>query len=152
MFRFSKDEYVASKQYEKSSELLEKLTQTITMEHSPIIEEVFDKRVRSYEILTELNKLSVQADYPIVMPAIPYDHTAPLAKRDFKIAFDKLNKPWNSTIPFIEFSFPEDYICNHGESFRHVYFFFFTPFHDFDEAEHCVLRYLNKLDRLKAFI
>ena len=152
MFRFSKDEFIAGKQREKADDLFVKLINKCSFEHSPAIEKFFDSHVRSYEFLEELPKLSIRHDDPIVMPAITTDAGEYHGMMDLKKAFDKLNKPWRDTIPYIEFSFPEDYKCPHGDSFMHVFLFFFTQYHEFDGAESCTLHYLNKLNKLKVFL
>lgn len=152
MFRFSKDEYIASKQREQGNDLFEKLIKKATFEHSPEIEKIFDKEVRSYALIEELFKLSVKFDHPIVMPIITRDDSEYHAMMDIKKGFDSLHKSWFDVVPYIEFSFPDDYKCPHGDSFKHVFIFFFTQFKEFEGARDCVLHYLQRLTNLKVFL
>lgn len=152
MFRYSIDSFIASKQKEKALTLLEELMKYSTLKHCPEIEAEFDKNVRTYALLEELPPLSIQFDHPIVMPVIPWDHGGHSAKMDLKKAYDKLIKSWRDPIPFIEFSFPNDYKCPHGESYKHVYIFFMTEYKNYDEAKDSVLFYLQKLNKLKVFL
>jgi hypothetical protein len=132
--------------------LLEEIMKHSVVEHCPEIEEFFDKNIRSYELLEELPGLAKSHEQSIVMPCIPYNDMEFRAKKELKVAYDKLNKSWKDPIPFIEFSFPKDYKCKHGEDYRHVYIFFFTNYTKLDGAQECTLYYLNKLNSLKAFL
>lgn len=152
MFRYSIDEFIASKQKEKSLGLLEELMKHSVLEHCPQIEKFFDENVRSYEFLEELPDICNKNDHPIVMPCIPRDGSEYHAKMELKVGYDKLLKSWRDPIPFIEFSFPENYKCKHGDEYKHVYIFFFTQFKGFDGARDGTLYYLNKLNNLKAFL
>jgi hypothetical protein len=152
MFRYSHDEFIASKQREQGYDLFEKLIKQATFEHSPEIEKIFDEQIRSYALIEKLFKMSRQFDHPIVMPIITRDSAEYSAMMDLKRGFNSLNKSWFDVIPYIEFSFPEDYNCPYGESFKHVFIFFFTQFKEFDGARDCVLYYLQKLLNLKAFL
>ncbi len=152
MFRYSVDEFIASKQQEKALILLEDLMKHAVLEHSPEIEKFFDEHVRSYDFLEELPSLSEKLGHPIVMVAIPWDSYSHRAQMDFKRAYDKLDKSWKDTVPFIEFSFPRDYNCKHGAEFMNVYIFFFNKFKQFEGSRDCTLYYLNKLNNLKAFL
>jgi len=73
MFRFSKDDFIASKCQEKATALLEDLLKHSVVEHCPEIEKFFDENVKTYEFLEELPGLSIKHDHPIVMPCIPYN-------------------------------------------------------------------------------
>lgn len=152
MFRYSKDEFIASKQREAALILLEDVTKHSILEHSPKIEVLFDDYVKSIEFIEELVKISGKNNHPITIPVIPWNSSDWQAKRDLKTAYDKTGRSWQDTIPFIEFSFPEDYCNPHGPNYTHVYLTFFTPFKSFDGAEECTIYYLNKLSKLKAFI
>jgi hypothetical protein len=152
MFKFSKDEFIASKCQEKAVTLLESLLKHSVVEHCPEIEKFFDDNVKTYEFLEELPRLSIQHDHPIIMPCIPYNDSDYHAKMELKVGYDKLLKSWKDPIPFVEFSFPEDYQCKHGNEYKHVYIFFFTKFTKFDGARDCTLYYLNKLNNLKVFL
>jgi hypothetical protein len=152
MFRFSSDEFIASKAQEKALVLLEDLMKHSVLEHCPEIEEFFDKNIRSYELLEELPKISIKHDNAIVMPCVPPTSSDYHAKMELKVGYDKLHKSWKETVPFIEFSFPLDYNCKHGQEYKHVYIFFFTQFKTFEGARDCTLYYLNKLNNLKVFL
>jgi hypothetical protein len=152
MFRYSKDDFLSGKQQEAGTELLEALTKKYYLVHSPAIESLFDKYVHSYEFIEELPKLSILSDNPIIMPMVPRNHKIWAAEQDLEIAYRKLNKSKSDMIPFIEFSFPEDYDCKHGESYRHVYSFFFTHSMEFEVAQECVVYHLTKLNNLKVFL
>lgn len=152
MFRFSKDEFIASRANEKAITLLENLLKHSVVEHCPEIEKFFDDNVKTYEYLEELPGISKKQGHPIVMPCIPYNSSDYHAKMELKVGYDALTKSWKDPIPFIEFSFPEDYKCKHGDEYKHVYIFFFTQFTKFDGARDCTLYYLNKLQNLKVFL
>ena len=152
MFKFSNDEFIASKQREQSLTLLEELMKSSILEHSPEIENFFDTHVRTYEILEELPNLGRQQKQPIIMVCIPWNASEWHAKMDLEEAYEKLKKSWKDTIPFIEFSFPSDYNCKHGQDYKHVYIFFFSKFNTLEGSRDCFLYYLNKLNNLKAFL
>jgi len=155
MFRFSDDEFFVNKQKEIATSLLENLLKYFTIEHSPKIEKFFDDNVKTYEFLEELPNLSKKQNDPIIMPCITHVHNEVNARVDIGDACKKLfpSRLWKEiTIPFIEFSFPPDYDCKHGDSYKHIYIFFLTKFENFEETQDCVLHYLNKLNNLKAFL
>src|SRR5574339_261092 len=143
MFRFSKDEFIASKHQEKALALLEDLMKHAVLEHCPELEEFCDQNVRSYEFLEELPGLARKHNQPIIMVCIPWNASDYRAKMDLKEAYDKLEKSWKDPIPFVEFSFPSDYNCKHGLDYKHVYIFFFTKFNKLDGAKEASLYYLN---------
>lgn len=151
MFRY-KDDFLANKQQESGTELLESLMKKSYLVHSPEIEALFDEHVRSYEFIEELPKLSMLSDNRIVVPVIPRNSKLWMAERDLDMGYGKLNRQKSDMIPFIEFSFPEDYDCKHGEHYKHVYLFFFTRFSQFEEARDCVMYHFTKLNNLKVFL
>lgn len=152
MFRYSIDEFIASKQQEKAVILLNEISKHSVLEHNFEIESLFDQHMRSYELLEELPKLALQFGERIVMPIITRDSSEYHAKMDLKRSYDKLGKSWQDTIPYIEFSFPEDYKCAYGDAFMNVYLFFFTVHRDGKVAGDSVIHYLKKLSNLKAFL
>lgn len=152
MFRFSDDEFLAKKQQEKATSLLEEILKYSAVEHCPEIEKFFDSYVKSYEFLEELPNIFRQQNSIISMSCVPYDCEVWRAKMDLQVAYDKTNKSCKDTIPFIEFSFPKDYECKHGESYMHVFIFFSTDSKQFEESRDRVLHYLNKLNKLKVFL
>lgn len=156
MFRFSNDEFIANKQKEDATALLESLLKYFSIEHCPKIEKFFDDYVKTYEFLEELPRISEKHDDIIIMPCIPHNHDAASARMDLGEAYKKIYKSellWKDvTVPFIEFSFPTDYNCKHGDSWMHVYIFFLTNSLKFEDARDSVLYYLNKLNKLKAFL
>lgn len=153
MFRFSEDEFTANKQKEEATALLESLLKYFVIEHSPKIEKFFDENVKTYEFLEELPKFYKTNNYPIVIPCIPHNLEDQYSRMDLSEGYQAFSKSWREiTVPFIEFSFPPDYKCKHGISYMHVYIFFFTKFTKFEEAQDCVLHYLNKFNNLKVFL
>ena len=156
MFRFSKDDFVANQQKEEATTLLESLLKYFTIEHCPEIEKFFDNHVKTYEFLEELPRISEKHDDVIIMPCIPHNHMDHLARMDLGEAYKKISKSqflWKEiTVPFIEFSFPTDYKCKHGDSWMHVYILFLTKFSKFEDARDNTLYYLNKLNKLKVFL
>lgn len=156
MFRFSEDKFAANKQKEIAISLLENLLKYFTIEHSSEIEKFFDDNVKTYEFLEELPRISEKHDDIIIMPCIPHNHDAASARMDLGEAYKKISKSkflWKDiTVPFIEFSFPTDYKCKHGDNWMHVYILFLTKFEKFEDTQDCVLHYLHKLNNLKAFL
>lgn len=153
MFRFSKDEFIANKQKEEATSLLESLLKYFTIEHCPEIEKLFDDHVKTYEFLEELPRISEKHNDIIMMPCIPYDYNHEWARMNLSEPYKKLSYPWKGPIvPFIEFSFPLDYDCKHGESWKHVYILCLTKYPKFEDARDSVLYYLNKLNKLKVFL
>lgn len=153
MFKYSVDALIASKQQEKAELLLKDLKKHINLNYSNTIQELFNKNVKSYEYLTELNKISSIKNDNIYMVCIPMNHTDWAAKNDFKRAFDKLDKKsWWDGIPYIEFAFPEDYVSTFGESYNNIYIGFITKFKEFNAVEDCVIHYVNKLNKLILFM
>jgi len=156
MFRFSDDEFIANKQKEGATALLESFLKFFSVEHCPEIEKFFDDNVKTYEFLEELPRISEKHDDIIIMPCIPHNHDLAGARMDLGEAYKKISKSkflWKDiTVPFIEFSFPSDYKCKHGDSWVHVYIFFLTNFPKFEDARDNALYYLNKLNKLKVFL
>jgi hypothetical protein len=151
MFKYSIDELIASKQKEAASSLLKELNGYYVLEHSLEIEKFFDENVPSYEFLEELPAICNINEHPIVMPCVPRDGSSAF-KSEMKIGYDKLLKTRFDPIPYIEFSFPEDYKCKFGLAYKHVYIFFFTQFKEYKEGCDSILFYLNKLNKLKVFL
>lgn len=155
MFRFSNDEFIANKQKETAIVLLENLLKYFTIEHCPEIEKFFDDHVKTYEFLEELPRISEKHDDIIMMPCITHIHNEVNARIDIGDSCKKLypSRLWKEiNIPFIEFSYPQDYKCKHGDSYKHVYIFFLTKYPKFEDARDSVLYYLNKLNKLKVFL
>lgn len=161
MFRFSDDEFKANKQKEEATALLESLLKYFSIEHCPKIEKFFEDNVKTYEFLEELPQLSKINDDITIIRLLPYDYSHESARVDLSEDFKKVQptlcggrpKLWKEvTIPFIDFSFPSNYNCKYGESYKHVYILFLTNFTNFEQAQECMLYYLNKLNKLKAFL
>ena len=161
MFRFSDDEFIANKQKEEATALLESLLKYVSIEHSPKIEKFFEDNVKTYEFLEELPSISTTNNDTTIMRLLPYDYSHESARVDLGEDFKKIQpkpcdggpKLWKEiTIPFIDFSFPSTYNCKYGEGYKHVYIFFLTNFTEFEQAQECMLYYLNKLNKLKVFL
>lgn len=153
MFRFSDDEFLANKQKEEATFLLESLSKYFIIKHSPEIEKFFDDNVKSYEFLEELPKLSRINNDIIVVPCMPHNYNDEWARMNLGECYQELSYSWKDVVvPFIEFSLPENYKCKHGDAYKHAYFFFLTKFVKFEDTQDCVLHYLNKLNKLKAFL
>lgn len=151
MFRLSKDDFIASKQREQADTLYQNILKKSSLIYSSQIESLFDKHVKSFSFVEELVKISGNDGHPITIPFVPWDSSEYQALRDLKIAYTKANRSWDDSIPFIEFSFPEEYDNPHGHYYTHNFVGFFTPFSNLDGAEECVIYYLKKLIKLKAF-
>jgi hypothetical protein len=151
MFKWSADEFIASKQQEKADKLLEEICEHCVPQYSKDIEGLFEKVTFSY--LEEFCSL-VRNEFNerIIIAVIPRESSIYSAQRDLKRGFDALGKSWQDPLPYIEHSFPEDYVVPHGEDFRHCYFFFLTQYHEFEASEECVKHYLSRINRLKAFL
>lgn len=151
MFRFSKDEYIASKQQEEVDKLIDEICASASIQYSKDIDEMF-KGV-TYGYLEEFTKL-VRNEFneKITIVAIPRGSLLHMAQRDLKMGFEALDKSWKDPLPYIEHSFAEDYVCPHGPQFIHCFFFFFTQYHTFEGSEECVKYYLERINKLKAFL
>jgi hypothetical protein len=154
MFRYSKDELIASKQQEEAVKLLDEIKASCTLEYSSLLEEEFNKSKMTYDFMEDFAKLTQRHNEPIIFVVVPRNHSAYHSKMDLKRGFDKLDKPWSDPIPYIEYSFPEEYSarCPHGADYMHCYFFFMTKYHEAKGSEDCVKYYLNKVNQLRVFL
>lgn len=152
MFRFSIDEFINKTQQEKVTAFLTELSKSFIVEHCPEIEKFFDDYVTSYEFLEEIPKLSNPNEKNVSIVCVPYDTALWRANADLREVCEKINKSQQETIPFIEFSFPENYKCKHGEPYKHVFIFFVTKFNSFEDSKNYTIYYLNKLNKLRAFL
>lgn len=153
MFRFSDDEFKANKQKEEATALLESLLKYFSIEHCPKIEKFFEDNVKTYEFLEELPRLIKKHNDIILMPCTPHNYNHEWARMNLSESYTALSYSWKGpVVPFIEFSFPEDYKCKHGVDWKHVYILFLTKYPKFEDARDSVLYYLNKLNKLKVFL
>lgn len=151
MFRYSIDPLIFSKQKEEADNLLVEMKKHGDFQFSTEIEALFEKV--TFDYLEEFVRLvREEMKEKIIIVAIPRQHGALLAKMDLDIGYTKSGRQQWDLIPYIEHSYPEDYVCPHGENWMHCYFFFFTQYSEFKDAEKCVTKYLSRLNRLKAFL
>ena len=150
MFKYSIDEFIASKQQEEADKLFDEMASCCELRYSKDIDDLFDKI--TFEYLDDFVKL-IRLDKEIILiPAIPRNSSGYTAKRDLKRAFDILEKSWSDPLPYIEHSFPQSYNVPHGENYRHCYFVFVTKYREFEASEECVKYYLSRLNKLKVFL
>ncbi len=150
MFKYSIDEFIASKQQEQADKLLDEMSSCCELRYSKDIEDLFNKV--TFEYLEQFVKVVKLDKESIIIPAIPRNSSGYRAKMDLKKAFDLLEKSWLDPLPYIEYSFPEDYHVPHGESYRHCYFVFVTKYREFKASEECVKHYLSRVNNLKVFL
>lgn len=150
MFRYDDDLHSVN-EYKMARELLDELNKNGDYQYSEEIDKLFSKV--TYQYLEDFVKLVREGqDEKIIIVAIPRNHSARYAQMDLDIAYSKTQKEKWVPIPYVEHSFPKDYECPHGIDWMHCYFFFFTPYPEFKDAEKCVTQYLSRLNRLKAFL
>src|SRR5271163_3066411 len=111
MFKYSIDEFIASKQQESADKLFDEISSCCELRYSKDIEELFNKV--TFEYLEQFVKVVKLDKETIVIPAIARNSSAYHAKMDLKKAFDALEKSWLDPLPYIEHSFPEDYHVPH---------------------------------------
>jgi hypothetical protein len=152
MFKWCSDEFIAPIQQERADKLLEEMCAHCIPEYSNDIDTLFEK-VTTYSYLEDFHELiKNEFNEKIVMAAIPYDSGIYSAESSLKLGFTALDKSWKDPLPYVEHSFPADYVLPYSESFRHCFFFFFTQYHEFKGSEDCVKYYLSRVNRLKAFL
>ena len=150
MFRY-KDDGLSIDEYRQARNLLYEFNKHGDYQYSQEIEKLFDKV--TYQYLEDFVKLIREGQNErIIIVAIPRNHDARYGKMDLDIAYSKTQRQQWDEVPYIEHSFSEDYECPHGIDWMHCYFFFFTPYSEFKDAEGCVTQYLSRLNRLKAFL
>lgn len=152
MFRYSIDEYIAAKQKEKADKVIEELQGKAKLVFSPEIDTFLNERQTTYSYLEDTSRVSKECNDRIIIVAIPRNNNYGGALFDLRQGFLLSGKSWKDTIPYTMHSFPDDYACPHGEEHRHVYLLFFTKYHEYEGSRDCILHYLNKLDKLKAFV
>src|ERR1700728_870739 len=144
MFRY-KDDLLSCDEYRQARDLLDELNKHGDYQYSQEIEKLFGKV--TYQYLEDFVKLVREGQQQrIIIVAIPRNHDARLSKMDLDLGYSKMGRRQWDTLPYIEHSFPEDYECPHGDSWMHCYFFFFTEYAEFKDAENCVTQYLNRLN------
>lgn len=156
MFKYSIDEYIASEQKNSGERLLEGICEKCSIQMSPELDAIITSyKMSGFGFLQEVCMIAEKCGEPLVFVASERDNYGSRVLSDFKRGFDKLDKPWKDTLPYIEYSFPNvvKMPSAFGERYlQHVYLFFFTKYHGFDGARDCMLYYLNKINNLKAFV
>lgn len=157
MFKYSIDEYIASAQKNNGERLLEDICKKCSIQICPELDAAITSyKMHSFGFLQEVQVVAEKCGEPLVFVAVERDSGyIDLILSDFKKGFDKLDKPWKDTLPYIEYSFPNVVKLSgaYGDSYlKHVFIFFFTKYHGFDGARDCMLYYLNKFAKLKAFL
>lgn len=152
MFKYSVDEYIASEQKQQATKLIKELKEKAPLVYSHEIEAACEKEPFSFNYLQDLVDLTKACNDRIVVPSIPRTKENSSAQFDMRQGFLISGKSWTDTIPYIEYSFPYEYNCPHGYDYLNVYLLFFTKYHDYEGSRDCVLYYLNKLSKLKAFV
>lgn len=153
MFKFSIDEFIASKQRENADKLIIDLYDKCVPHHSPEIEQVIEEcKIDSYDAWVEINGLTVKGNQKreLVIVGLAHDYTADQSQWDLKQAFDKLDKPWKDPIPYIEHTFTDP--KPHGERMKHAFLFFFTPYHEYEASRDCTIYHIKKFHNLRAFL
>lgn len=153
MFRYSLDTYIANEQEKGADQLIKDLSLKCVIEMSPELDDAFsDFKVNSYSYLEGVQQVAEQCNEQLVIVAVRRDNnSASQVQWDLKKGFDKLGKSWKDTVPYVEYSFDEEYDCPYGEMMKHAFFFFFTKYHDYEGSRDCMLYYLNKFYNLRAF-
>ena len=157
MFRYSIDEYIASEQKNSGERLLAEVCKKSSIQISPELDAAITRyKMSSFGFLQEVHSVAEKCGEPLVFVASERDNGYPdRVLSDFKKGFDKLDKSWKDTIPYIEYSFPNRVTLSSAYGDRHlqhVFIFFFTKYHGFDGSRDCMLYYLNKFNNLKAFV
>jgi len=154
MFKFSADEFLASKKQEKADELLDELRKEYKFEYSTLIDNLFTLAdVNSFQSLTNIVKLFTSDNQKLQLVALSYQHNYHHAMLDLQDEINALGMSKETmTIPYISWSFPDDYENPHGPEFQHVFFFFLTKYKEFKVAEECIAYYVDKFDRIGEFI
>lgn len=107
MFKYSIDEYIASEQKNSGERLLEGICEKCSIQMSPELDAIITSyKMSGFGFLQEVCMIAEKCGEPLVFVASERDNYGSRVLSDFKRGFDKLDKPWKDTLPYIEYSFP----------------------------------------------
>lgn len=151
MFIYSSDELIKINQEiedDKTQKLIEKY---VNIEHSQLIEDFFDNNCDNFQFLIDFTNLIKSNNNRIIIPCIGRTESSPSIKYDIDKGFSLTSKYIYDYIPFIKFTFMEIQKYN-GVSLKEVYMIFFNKHNKFKDIENNILYYLNRFNKMKAFI
>lgn len=154
MFKFSNYEDMHVEAQSKADALIDHLKKDYKFQYSTLIDNLFVLAdVSSFQSIINMVKLYTADNQKLQLVVLSYNHNHENAALDLKDQINNLGM-FASTIdiPYIAWSFPEDYDNPHGPEFQHVFLFFVTNYKEFKVAEECVAYYANKFDKIGEFV
>ena len=135
--------------------LITELKKEYFLKESTLIDNLFILgEVGSYQCLVDIAKIFKAENQRLGMIIVPYDNGSFNTSADIR---DQLNllemSKVTSTIPYIAWSFPEEYEQEnpHGVRWQDVLIFFVTKYKAFEEAEECMAYYIDKYNQIGVF-
>ena len=145
-------QYNTKKQEKQARSLIKKLREKRQLKYSEKLDQLFQDSKITYAYLEEFALLMRRYQERIIFVAVPRISSVENALLDLQVGYDALSKPLSDVIPYVEYSFPEEYECRHGPDYKDCYFFLFTKYSTFLESENCVGYNMNKINKLKTFL
>ena len=151
MFFFNADPVISRQQEiddNKTQTLIEKY---VNIEHSQKIEDFFDNHCNSISYLVDFVHIIRDNGFKIIVPLIPRDEKSTTVNMQIMNGFKITSKYSYDYIPFIKFTFMEEQNLN-GYVLQEMYMLFFNKHSNFKDSEAATLYYLNRFNKMKAFI
>jgi hypothetical protein len=151
MFKFSPDSFLKRQQEINDDKTCCLIKQYVNIYHSQEIENIFDKHCNSISYLIDFVSTIKNNGFQIIVPCIGRDENSTTVRRDIEKGFSITDRRNYNYIPFIRFTFIEKQIL-YGVSIKELYMLFFNKENKFEDSEEKTLYYLNKFNKMKAFI
>lgn len=153
MFKFTEYEVLHDDAQVKADSHLEGLKKEFTLTPSLLIENLLTLgEINSFKALEAIASIFKTENQRLGLVVLPHANYLVYSKEDIEIQLDNLGmSKVTSNIPYVTWSFPEDYDNPHGISYQHVYLVFVTKHKEFKEAEECIAYFIDKFNRIGAF-
>lgn len=155
MFRYDANEEIADRQLRDTDEIFLMLAKHCNPYYSEKIDKVFSSTHMTFEYLTDFAKILEKHKQKITLVITPrceeyIKYGNP--RIDVDKGFAAQDKSRDDLVPYIEYSFHEEYKNPHGDHYNHCFFLFFTAHSSFEESEEYCAYWLKRITTLKAFL
>lgn len=158
MFKFKdfRSEKLATwEKHEIADALIVELKKDFHLKESTLIDNLFTLgEINSYQALVDMAKIFKAENQRLGLVIVPYDNGGLYTSEDIRGQLELLGMSnATSNVPYIAWSFPEEYREEnpHGERWQDVFMFFVTKYKAFEEAEECVAYYVDKYNQIGVF-
>lgn len=152
-FKYSLDPLIKHEQQEKAAELIRDLSGQFNLRYASEIDQLFhDIPINSYQKIEDVSKIAKINGMWLITVISPRNYFSNLAQEDLAGVFKLMNKKITETLPYIEYSFPDDYDSPYGENSKSAFIFFFTLFENYEESKDIVIKYITKFYKLQSFV